>query len=145
MAIDYNGLKKITSASIVDGAITASDLGSNAVTNVEIANGNVTAAKLATNAVNLGTTVVTGTLPVSKGGLGTTNPYGGSYRTIISNGSAISSKQHGVQGMQVFTGSGTWNRPSNVRFSSRSQAAAVAAQDTEKVAEQVAIQKKLST
>ena len=66
MAIDYNGLKKITSASIVDGAITASDLGSNAVTNVEIANGNVTAAKLATNAVNLGTTVVTGTLPVSK-------------------------------------------------------------------------------
>ena len=116
MAIDYNGLKKITSASIVDGAITASDLGSNAVTNVEIANGNVTAAKLATNAVNLGTTVVTGTLPVAKGGLGTTNPFGGAYRTIISNGSAISSKEHGVQGMQVFTGSGTWNRPSNVRY-----------------------------
>ena len=116
MAIDYNSLKKITSASIVDGSISASDIANGNVTANEIGNSQVTSAKMASNAVDLGAGTTNGTLPISKGGTGTTNPFGGSYQTVISNGSAITTKQHGIYGMQAFTGSGTWNRPTNVRY-----------------------------
>ena len=116
MAIDYNSLKKITSASIVDGSIAAADIADGNVTANEIGNTQISSAKMATNSVDLGANTVTGTLPVSKGGTGTTNPFGGAYQTLISNGSAITTKQHGVYGMQAFTGSGTWTRPSNVRY-----------------------------
>ena len=116
MPIDYNALKRITTASIVDGTVVAGDIADGNITNNEIASGQITAVKLATNAVDLAAGTVNGTLPISKGGTGTTNPFGGAYQTIISNGSGITTKQHGIFGMQAFTSSGTWTRPSNVRF-----------------------------
>ena len=70
MAIDYNSLKKITSASIVDGSIVADDIAAGNVTANEIGNTQISSAKMATSAVDLGANTVTGTLPVSKGGIG---------------------------------------------------------------------------
>ena len=116
MAIDYNSLKNLTGAAFIDGTITSSDIANSTITNYEIADSAVGSSELAVNSVNLGGSKVTGTMPVSKGGTATTNPFGGAYRSIISNGSSVTTKQHGVQGMQIFTSSGTWTRPSNVRF-----------------------------
>ena len=116
MAFNYDSLKRITSSGIVDGSIGSSEIAGSTIGASEIAASAVGSSELASNSVNLSGSKVTGTASVSKGGTGTSNPFGGSYRTLISNGSSITSKQHGIQGMQVFTGSGTWSRPSNVRY-----------------------------
>ena len=116
MAIDYNALKNLTGAAFIDGTLTASDIANSTITNYEIATDAVGASELAVNSVNLGNSKVTGTATVARGGTGTTNPFGGAYHSIISNGSAVTTKQHGVASIQVFTSSGTWSRPSNIRF-----------------------------
>lgn len=57
-----------------DASIVAADLATGAVTNAKILDGAVTAGKIATSAVDLTTSTVTGTLPVVRGGTGTSSP-----------------------------------------------------------------------
>ena len=60
---------------IDNNAVTEAKIADNAVTSGKINAGAVTAAKLATSAVDLTQTTVTGTLPVSKGGTGTSTAF----------------------------------------------------------------------
>jgi hypothetical protein len=115
MAFNYQSLKNLTSDAIKDTTITADDIASTTISNAKIAPGAVTAPKLATNAVNTTQNTVTGTLPISKGGLETTT-FGGAYRAVYSSGSSLSFSPHGIQSIQVFTGNSTWNRPADVRY-----------------------------
>ena len=115
MAFDYQTLKNLRNDSIIDGAIATSDLADSSVTASKIVANNVTAAKLASSAINNTTGVTTGTLPVSKGGT-TLTSFAGANRAIYSDGSSLSFQNHGIQGLSVFTGTGTWNRPAGVRY-----------------------------
>jgi hypothetical protein len=115
MAFNYQSLKKITNAAIVDGTIVEADLGTTAVSAAKIATGQVTAAKLAPSSVDLSGAKVTGTATVAQGGLGLSST-GGAYRVVRSDGSNLTTDNHGVASIQVWTGNGTWSRPSGVRY-----------------------------
>lgn len=115
MAFDYQSLKNIRTDGIIDGSLTTADFSSGSIVAGNIASGNVTAGKMAANAVVNNSSTTTNTLPVSKGGLAL-NSYGSAYNAIYTNGSSPYYSTHGIYGMQVFTGSGTWNRPNNVRY-----------------------------
>ncbi|CAB4125875.1 hypothetical protein UFOVP181_363 [uncultured Caudovirales phage] len=115
MAFDYQTLKNIRTDAIVDGTIATADLADGSVTASTIVGANITAAKLATNAIDNTTAVTTGTLPYSKGGTQLTS-FPGANQAIYSDGSNLSFQNHGIQGLSVFTGTGTWNRPSGVRY-----------------------------
>jgi hypothetical protein len=115
MAFDYQSLKNIRTDAVIDNSITTSDFSSGSVSAGNIASGNITAAKMAGSSVNLNAGTVVGTLPVAKGGVNLSS-YGGAYSAIYSDGSNPGYYNHGIYGMQVFTGSGTWSRPANVRY-----------------------------
>lgn len=115
MAFNYQSLKNLTGDAIVDDTITADDIAGTTVSQAKIGPGAVTSDKLATNAVDTTQTTVTGVLPVSKGGLGTST-FGGAYRAVYSDGTNPVFSPHGIQSIQVFTGNSTWNRPSGVRY-----------------------------
>lgn len=115
MAFDYQTLKNITNLAIVDGSITDADIANSTVTSGKFVAGSVTAAKMAPSSVDLGGAKVTGTAPVSKGGTGLTST-GGAYRVVRSTGSALTTDNHGVASIQVWTGNGTWSRPTGVRY-----------------------------
>ncbi len=115
MPFNYQSLKNLTGASFLDGTIDTADIANTTITAGKIALGAIDSTKLAPNAVNTTTSVVTGTLPITKGGLGTTSLPGGS-RAFYSDGSGLVSSQHGIASIQVFTGSSTWNRPAGVRY-----------------------------
>ena len=115
MPFDYQSLKNIRNDAIIDGTIATADIGNNQITAGLVGSGNISSSKYATNAVDNTSSVVTGTLPVSKGGRGTTG-LGSAYNAIFSDGSNHYFSPHGIYGIQVFTGSTTWNRPSNVRY-----------------------------
>ena len=115
MAFSYQSLKRLTGNSFLSETISTANLANTTVDTGTIANNAVTADKLANNSVNVTTNVVTGTLPISKGGLGTSS-FSGANQAITSNGSGLSTTPHGIYGMQVWTSSGTWSRPGNVRY-----------------------------
>ena len=115
MAFDYQTLKNITNQAIVDGTITDADIANTTVTAGKIATGAVTAAKLAPSSVDLGGPKVTGSVAVSAGGLGLTSTSG-AYRIVRSDGGSLSNDRHGIASIQVWTGNGTWSRPSGVRY-----------------------------
>lgn len=117
MAFDYQALKKLTNNSFVSGSITGTDVGNEEITNTEISSNTIEAAKFADNSVNLTATSVSGTLPVSKGGTNTT-ASGNPFEILMSNSAntSLSFRPYGIRGMVVFTGNGTWTRPSNVRY-----------------------------
>ena len=115
MAFSYQSLKRLTGDSFVSETISNANLADTTVDTGTIANNAVTSSKFATNAVNTTSNVVTGTLPISKGGLGTSS-FSGANRAITSNGSGLTTTPHGIYGMQIWTSSGTWTRPSNVRY-----------------------------
>ncbi len=115
MAFNYQTLKNIRSDAIVDGSISTADIQDGAISAGNVATGNITAAKMASGAISNSGSKTTGTLPVSKGGLNL-NSYGGARTAIYSDGSNPQYGNHSIYGMQVFTGSGTWNRPSGVRY-----------------------------
>ena len=110
MPFNYQTLKNITNASIIDGTLTASDLQDGSIDASKIQSGVIGSAELATNAVDVSTSTVTGTLTVAAGGLNL-GSFGGANRALQSNGSSLSWENHGVQSMQVWTGGGTWTRP----------------------------------
>ncbi len=117
MAFDYQTLKQITGTHIIDGTLVAGNFASRTLTTADIADGNITAGKFAAGSVNYTSGVVTGTLPVSKGGTGLTG-IGGANTAIRTNGSGngLEYATLGFSSMQVFTSSGTWNRPAGVRY-----------------------------
>lgn len=115
MPFNYQTLKNITSDAIVDGSLDTADYADGAVTGTKLEVGAVTSGKLATGSVDLGSSTVTGTLPVSKGGTGVSS-FSGAYRALYSNGSSLQFNNHGIQGMQVFTSDGTWTKPAGVRY-----------------------------
>jgi hypothetical protein len=115
MPFDYQTLKNIRTDAIIDGTVSTADIGSNQITAGLVGSGNISSSKYANNAVDNTSSVVTGTLPISKGGRGTTG-VGGAYQGVFSDGSNLYNSNHGIYGIQVFTGSSTWNRPTNVRY-----------------------------
>jgi len=115
MPFNYQSLKNITGAAIVDGSLVEADLQNLGVTAGKIELLAVNDTKLANNAIDLGTGTVTGTLPVNRGGLGLTS-FGGATRAVTSNGSVLSHDLHGIASINVYTGNSTWNRPTGVRY-----------------------------
>ena len=115
MAFNYEILKKLSGAAFEEGAIHTADLLDSGLGSTNIATGAVTASKLGANAVNLNSATTTGTMPVSKGGTGTT-AISGAGNAVVVSGSSLGSNPHGLYGMQVFTSNGTWNRPTGVRY-----------------------------
>ena len=115
MPFNYQTLKNITNASIIDGTLTAADLADSSIDASKIQSGVIGSAELATSAVDVSTSTVTGTLTVAAGGLNL-GSFGGANRALQSNGSGLSWENHGVQSMQVWTGGGTWTRPAGVKY-----------------------------
>ena len=117
MPFNYNTLKNLIDTSFVDNSITGDKIASTTVSASNIQDGSVTSGKFASSAVNLNSSVVTGSLSVSRGGTGLTSV--GSANTVLrmnSSGNGYEYSTIGFSGMQVFTGNGTWNRPSGVRY-----------------------------
>ena len=117
MAFNYQALKNLTSDSFVNEAITTDTIANRSIPTADINAGAVTGAKFATGAVDVTAATVSNTLPVTKGGTGLTSV--GSANTLLrinSSNNALEYATSGFSGMQVFTGSGTWNRPSGVRY-----------------------------
>ena len=115
MAFSYQSLKRLTGDAFLSETISNANLADTTVDTGTLANNSVTASKFATNAVDVGSNVVTGTLPIANGGLGTTS-FSGANQAITSNGTSLTTSPHGIYGMQIWTSSGTWTRPSNVRY-----------------------------
>ena len=117
MAFDYQTLKRITGTAIIDGTLTTGNIASRTIATSELADGQITAAKLGSSSVNYTSAVVTGTMPVSKGGTGLTG-IGGANTMLRTNsaGNGLEYATLGFSSMQVFTSNGTWNRPAGVRF-----------------------------
>ena len=115
MAFNYDSLKRITSASIIDTTIIDADIATGNVTTDKIPTLAVTSSKLAANSVDLGSSVTTGSAGVIRGGTGLTS-VGGNLQTLRSTGSGLQYADIGMRSMQVFTGSTTWNRPAGVRY-----------------------------
>ena len=135
MPFNYNSFKKVTGDGIIDNTIPAGKLASNsvitakiqnsqittakiqdnAVTGGKMASGAVTAAKLDTGAIALNTSVVTGTLAVSKGGTGLSS-VGAANRTLKIN-NAANAYEYGFADLisvQIFTSNGTWTKPTGI-------------------------------
>jgi len=115
MPFNYQTLKNYTTESIVDSSVTADKFGATTIAADRLELASVTEAKLAAGAVGLGSATVTGTLPISKGGLAITS-FSGANRAIQSDGSALSQQLHGIASINVYTGSTTWNRPTGVKY-----------------------------
>jgi hypothetical protein len=117
MAFNYQTLKKLTGTAFVDGTITNAKIANTTVATDDIAGNAITSGKLANSAVDLTSSVVTGAIPASKGGTGLTS-VGGNNTVLRANsaGTALEYSALGFSGMQVFTGNGTWTRPSGVRY-----------------------------
>ena len=116
MPFNYQSLKNLTDAAIVDGSIQTVDIDNLAVTGDKFVLNTISSAKLATNSVDLSSAAITGTMPFNKGGINITALGGSASRALYSDGSALTYQPHGIQGIQVFTGDGTWTRPANVRY-----------------------------
>lgn len=117
MPFNYQTLKNLTGSAIVDLQIGTSQISDRSIPDADITAGAVTSGKMASSAVDLASSTVTGTLPISKGGTGLTS-IGGSNTMLRTNSSnnGLEYAVAGFSGMQVFTGGGTWNRPSGVRY-----------------------------
>jgi hypothetical protein len=117
MPFNYQTLKNLTGTAIVDGQITDGKFANRTIPSADIASGAVTAAKLTSGSVNTTTTVVAGVLPINRGGTNLSS-VGSANQILRVNpaGNALEYAQHGFSGMQVFTSTGTWNRPAGVRF-----------------------------
>jgi len=117
MAFDYQTLKNINSAAITDGTLVNSNIAGTTIAASNIADGNVTASQITNNAINYTSSIVTNVMPISKGGTALSG-VGSANLALRTNGSANGYEyaQLGFASMQVFTGTGTWNRPAGVRY-----------------------------
>lgn len=117
MPFNYQTLKQITSAAIVDGSLTNAELAASAITDVKIVDTTITSGKLGSGAVDLTAGTVTGTTPVSKGGTGLTS-VGSAYHVLRTNtaNNALEYSDTGIRRMLVFTGSGTYTKTAGARY-----------------------------
>jgi hypothetical protein len=117
MPFNYQTLKNITSAAIIDGSITNAELATASITDAKIADTTITSGKFATGAVDLSTSTVTGTTPFSKGGTEAT-ALGSSYHVLRTNAAnnALEFSDSGIRRMVVFTGSGTYTKTAGARY-----------------------------
>lgn len=117
MPFNYQTLKNLTSDSILDNTIEAGKIVDRTIPTADIASAAVTAAKFTNSAVDLTSAIVSGTLPVAKGGTSLTSVgSSGQVLRVNAGASALEYSNIGFSGIQVFTSNGTWNRPSGVRF-----------------------------
>lgn len=117
MAFNYQTLKNLTGSAIIDLEVNTSQLADRSIPDADIVAGAIGSSNMSTNSVDLGSSTVTGTLPVSKGGTGLSSI--GSANTVLRTNASNNGLEYavaGFSGMQVFTSSGTWNRPSGVRY-----------------------------
>jgi hypothetical protein len=117
MPFDYQALKQINSAAIADGTLVAGNFASQTITTNDFQDGAVIASKFASNSVDVTGSKVTGTVPTNRGGTGLTSP--GAANTLLRTNASANGFEYATTGfssMQVFTGGGTWNRPSGVRY-----------------------------
>lgn len=117
MPFNYQTLKNLKSDSFVNTTITGTDIATNAVTNAKLANTTITGSEMQAGSVVLTSSTVTGTLSVARGGTGLTS-IGSAYQALGVNSSnnAYTWIGTGLRSMQAFTSSGTWTKPSGVRF-----------------------------
>ena len=117
MPFNYQSLKNLSSASLVDTTITGAELDNNSVITDKLAASTITADEIASSSIDLAGSVVTGSVSSAKGGTGLAG-FAGAYRalTVNSSNNAYVLENTGIRAMQVFTGSGTWSKPSGVRF-----------------------------
>ena len=117
MPFNYQTLKNITSAAIIDGSITNAELATASITDAKIADTTITSGKFATGAVDLSTSTVTGTTPFSKGGTGLAS-LGTAYHVLQTNAAnnALEFSDSGIRRMVVFTGSGTYTKTAGARY-----------------------------
>ena len=135
MPFNYNSFKKVTGTGIIDGSVNTIDLANNSVTTAKIqdsqittvkiqdnavtggkmASGAVTEAKLDSNAIEINTAVVTGTLPISKGGTALAS-LGAANRTLKINNAANAYEYDysDLISVQIFTSNGTWTKPTGI-------------------------------
>jgi hypothetical protein len=135
MPFNYDSFKKVTGDGIIDNSIPATKLAANSVTTAKIQNsqittgkiqnnavtgskmasGSVTAGKLATGAIALNTGVVTGTLPVAKGGTGLSSLGAANTALKINNAANAYEYSFGdLISVQVFSSTGTWTKPAGI-------------------------------
>jgi len=117
MPFNYQTLKRLTGASLVDLTVVAGDLADTTVNTTNLAGSAITSTKISSSAVDLTTATVIGTMPVAKGGTNLSSV--GANNTVLrvnAAGNAFEYATAGFSGMQVFTSSGTWNRPAGVRY-----------------------------
>ena len=117
MPFDYQTLKQINSSAIIDGTIQTASIASRTIPTSDLADSNITASQLSNSSVDLGSGIVTGTMPVGKGGTAITSV--GSANTVLRTNSAANGYEYATVGpnsISVFTSGGTWNRPAGVRY-----------------------------
>lgn len=117
MPFDYQSLKNLSADSLLNSSVQGEDLANNAITSAKLANTTITATEIAEGAVDLAGAITTGSVSVARGGTGL-SAFAGAFRalTVNSANNAYTLAPTGIRSMQVFTGSGTWNKPSGVRF-----------------------------
>ena len=117
MAFDYQTLKNLTTDSFIANTITGSDIGSSQVTTSKFAGSTLTANEFASGAVDVTTTVVSGTTPLSKGGTDNSG-LGGAYQLLAVNSSnnGLTYTNTGINRMVVFTSSGTYTPSAGTRY-----------------------------
>lgn len=117
MPFDYQSAKRLTATALKNATLTGADLANNSVTVDKVAGGTITGNEIAAGAIDLSSSVVSGTNPVSKGGTNLTG-VGSAYTLLTSDSgnSNLTYANHGIRAMQVFTSGGTWNRPTGVRY-----------------------------
>jgi hypothetical protein len=117
MPFNYQTLKNLTGSAIVDNSLSNSNIASRTIPTGDIADLAVTSGKLATGSVSLSGTVVSGIAPVTIGGTGL-SAVGSANTVLMTNATndGLEYRSTGFSGMQVFTGTTTWTRPSGVRF-----------------------------
>lgn len=117
MPFNYQSLKNLSANSLVSGTVQGADIAGAAVTEAKLANTTITSAEIAESSIDLGSSITTGSVAVARGGTGL-SAFAGAYKalTVNSSNNAYTLADTGIRSMQVFTGSGTWNKPSGVRF-----------------------------
>jgi hypothetical protein len=117
MPFNYQTLKNLTTNSFVANTLTGADFATDSITSTNLANATITANELANASVNLAGTKVTGSISAAAGGTGLSSFAGANLILGVNDANnGYTFRNTGIRSMSVFTGGGTWNRPSGVRF-----------------------------
>lgn len=117
MAFDYQTLKNIRTEAIIDGTITGTQIGSSQITTAKLVANTLTANEFGSSSIDLTSTTVYGTTPLSKGGTDN-SALGSQYQllTVNSGGTALTYANTGILRMVVFTSGGTYTPSAGVRY-----------------------------